>query len=248
MIEPKIVVREHHASDNGHSSGMICGGEQTILVYPCQLQDLALFEQLADCCRLRAPRCLVISKQGLQLNAVEETEAPFYFEDGEDWIYREMIGRRKTAYIIGGGHVSLALSQVLNLLDFDIVVIDERGDIETMKCNGFAWKKWVVPYADIDQIIPEGPHIFIIIMTHSHKTDERVLAKLAGKKVPYLGLLGSRKKIASIKERLSCQLNGEKLRNFHAPVGLPINSHTPSEIAVSIAAELIEILNSNGFH
>ncbi|MGR9036159.1 MAG: XdhC family protein [Gammaproteobacteria bacterium] len=246
MAEPEIHLWEHHESNDGLSSGMVCGGEQTILAFPCQTQDLPFFAQMADCSRLRTAMHLVISKRGLELSPAGGMSFPPHFESGEDWRYSEIIGCRKTAYIIGGGHVSLALSKILDLLDFDIVVIDERQDLETMKINDRAWKKWVAPYAEIDKFIPEGPHVFIIIMTHSHKTDEWVLAKLAEKKVPYLGLLGSRKKIALIKDALSGQLNWEKLPNLHAPVGLPIKSHTPAEIAVSIAAELIEFLNSSG--
>jgi len=223
---------------------MICGGEQTILAYPCRIQDLPLFERLAECCRLRTPKRLVISRRGLQLMNTGAVWLPAYFEPGEDWLYQEVIGRRKCAYIIGGGHVSLMLSKVLELLDFDSVVIDEREGIEAMQSNGAAWKKIVIPYAEIDQAVPEGPEVFIVIMTHSHRTDAQVLAKLAEKNVPYLGLLGSRKKISAIKEALSGQVPEQTLQRLHAPVGLPIKSHTPAEIAISIAAELIQFTNS----
>lgn len=242
--EPKIYTRAHHASETCNSSGMICGGEQTVLAYPCRIQDLALFEQVAECCRLRTPRRLVISKRGLQLRASGESGLAAHFEAGEDWSYQEAVGLRKCAYIIGGGHVCLMLSQVLDLLDFDSVVIDERKGIETMESNRFAWKKIVAPYADIDKIVPEGTEIFIIIMTHSHRTDALVLAKLCAKKVAYLGLLGSGKKISSIKETLSAQLSGETLKKLHAPIGLPIKSRTPAEIAISIAGELIQCINT----
>ncbi|MGR8941303.1 MAG: XdhC family protein [Gammaproteobacteria bacterium] len=245
-VEPQIYTRAHHTSGTGNSSGMICGGEQTILAYPCRIQDLALFEQLAECCRSRTPRRLVISRRGMQLLEVGESGLTTHFEAGEDWSYQEAVGLRKCAYIIGGGHVCLMLSQVLDLLDFDSVVIDEREGIETMESNRFAWKKIVAPYAEIDKIVPEGPEIFIIIMTHSHRTDARVLAKLCEKKVAYLGLLGSGKKIASIKETLTDQLTAETLEKLHAPIGLPIRSRTPAEIAISIAGELIQCINTAG--
>jgi len=244
VTEPKIHSRTHHASETGTSSGMICGGEQTVLVYPCRIQDLPLFEQLAECCRLRTPRRLVISRSGLRLTDAEASVFSAHFEPGADWLYQEVIGRCKCAYIIGGGHVSLMLSKVLDLLDFDSVVIDERDGIDAMQSNGVAWKKMIIPYAEIDQAVPEGPEVFIIIMTHSHRTDAQVLAELAAKNVPYFGLLGSRKKIASIKAALSGQVPEQTLQRLHAPIGLPIKSHTPAEIAISIAAELIQFTNS----
>ncbi|MDD1612336.1 MAG: XdhC family protein [Methylococcaceae bacterium] len=247
LTEPKIHSRMHHASETGTDSGMICGGEQTILAYPCRIQDIPLFEKLAECCRLRTPKRLVISRRGLQLIDAGAARLPAHFDPGEDWLYQEVIGRHKCAYIIGGGHVSLMLSKVLDLLNFDSVVIDEREGLETMQSNGVAWKKIIILYAEIDKVIPEGPEVFVIIMTHNHRTDAQVLAKLAAKNVPYLGLLGSRKKIASIKEALSRQLPEQTLQRLHAPIGLPIKSHTPAEIAISIAAELIQWVNSDDY-
>lgn len=81
-------------------------------------------------------------------------------------------------------------------------------------------------------------------MTHSHKTDEKVAEQLADKQVRYLGVLGSRKKIEQLKANLAHQLTVDSLRRIRGPMGLPIKSHTPAEIAVSIAAELIQILNT----
>jgi len=242
--EPTLVSRAHHATETGTSSGMICGGEQTVLAYPCRIQERSLFEQVAECCRLRMPRRLVVSRRGLRLIDADAPGFSAHFDPGTDWHYQEVIGLRKCAYIIGGGHVSLMLSKVLDLLDFDSIVIDEREGIDAMQSNGVAWKKIVTPYAEIDQAVPEGPEVFIVIMTHSHRTDAQVLAKLATKHVPYLGLLGSRKKIASIREALSGQVPEQTLQRLHAPIGLPIKSHTPAEIAISIAAELVQFTNS----
>lgn len=242
--EPVLYRKQHHASPGGHASGMICGGAQTVLVYPCRRRELPVFEQLAACCRLRTPRRLKISRQGLQVSGSGGNSFAARFTDGDDWAYRENVGQRKTAYIVGGGHVSLALSKVLDWLDFDCVVIDEREGLETMQQNDVAWKKIVAPYDEIGQIIPDGPEHFILIMTHSHQRDAWVLARLAGKNVPYIGLMGSRKKIAAIKQALAGQLPEAALQRLHAPIGLAIGSHTPAEIAVSIAAELIQVINS----
>jgi xanthine dehydrogenase accessory factor len=78
-------------------------------------------------------------------------------------------------------------------------------------------------------------------MTHSHKTDEKVAGLLVDKRVRYLGVLGSRKKIEQLKANLAHRLSDESLQRIRGPIGLPIKSHTPLEIAVSIAAELIQI-------
>ncbi|TXL23441.1 hypothetical protein BMR03_02815, partial [Methylococcaceae bacterium HT2] len=79
--------------------------------------------------------------------AIAETREILFTDSANvGWTYQELIGVVKTAYIIGGGHVSLALSQVLALLDFDIVVIDLRDAVQTMQDNKFAKRKIIVPY------------------------------------------------------------------------------------------------------
>lgn len=113
-----------------------------------------------------------------------------------------------------------------------------------MELNHDAQRKLVMPYRELEKIIPEGERIFVLIMTHSHETDEQVAGLLAGKRIRYLGVLGSSGKIARLKANLAERLPAETLWGIHGPIGLPIHSHTPAEIAVSVAAELIQILNT----
>ena len=166
------------------------------------------------------------------------------FVGGQNWHYREIIGHYNRAYIIGAGHVGLALSKVLAMLDFDISVIDDREPPDSIEPNLYARQKWGITYANIAEHIPEGMDVFVFIMTHNHHGDELVLSKLAGKRLAYLGVLGSQHKVAELKNRLAQQLPFEQLQRLHAPMGLQIGSHTPVEIAISIAAELIQIINT----
>jgi xanthine dehydrogenase accessory factor len=71
-----------------------------------------------------------------------------------------------------------------------------------------------------------------------------VLGALIDKRLRFLGMLGSKAKVAAILESLALRIPEETLRRVHAPVGLPIESHTPAEIAVSIAAEIIQVKNT----
>lgn len=243
-LNPQIIQLTHHLSKTTQPSGAICGGEQTVLIYPCRMEDRNLLEQLANTSLSNSPFGLKISTQGLQLMASPSSSLVAAFKDGECWEYQEIIGLRKRAFIIGGGHVSLALSRVLDWLGFDITVIDEREPPQSMQDNHFAWQKRQIAYLNVGEQIPEGLDVFVFIVTHSHYTDELVTAQLAKKHFAYLGLLGSRHKIAQIKVGLIGQLTTEQLQRLHAPMGLPINSHTPEEIAISIAAELIQIINA----
>lgn len=241
---PKLMQFAHHASKTVHPSGMICGGEQTVLIYCCAANDRASFAQLLQSCLRRRPLSLFISAQGLQVLPPMEDGFTPEFVGGQNWHYREIIGHYKRAYIIGAGHVGLALSKVLAMLDFDISVIDDREPLDSMAANVYGRQQWGIAYADIAGHVPEGMDVFAFIMTHNHHGDELVLSKLAGKRLAYLGVLGSRHKVAELKNRLAQHVSFERLQRLHAPMGLPIGSHTPVEIAISIAAELIQIINT----
>ena len=136
--------------------------------------------------------------------------------------------------IVGGGHVSLALSKILATLDFVITVIDERDNPDTLASNHYAQTKLRIPYPEIGNAIAEGEQVFVFIMTHSHKTDEQVAELLADKQVRYSGVLGSRKKIEQLKANLAPQLSVESLQRVRGPIGLPIKSlHQPKLLSVS---------------
>ena len=243
----ELISKQHRPSaEAANASGHICGGEQWLALLPCGPGQLPLFQRLQMAYEQQQPLLLQLDPQGLILieSGTHKATPVFHYRHENDWCYQETIGQRKTAYIIGGGHVGLALSKILATLGYDINVIDERQGLDTLNRNTDAHRKLIIPYRDISQVVPEGDQVFVFIMTHSHKTDEQVVEQLATKKVAYLGLLGSRRKIAQLKSNLSSRLPPEALQNIHAPIGLPIHSHTPAEIAVSIAAELIQLSNS----
>lgn len=242
IFEPRLRRLQHHLTRDGEASGMICGGEQTVLLYPCQQDQSALFRRLAN----NPKGVLTLSPAGIAFDHTQivPESCRFTRQGDNDWLYRESVGWSRQAYIIGGGHVSLALSRTLATLDFDIIVIDERDNLDTLTRNMYARQKLKLPYSDIDAAIPEGSQIYVLIMTHSHYADQKIAERLAGKKVAYLGVLGSRKKIVQLKAKLAETLSCDELQRIRGPIGLPIHSHTPEEIAVSIAAELIQISNS----
>lgn len=243
-LKPRLIRELHHPDSNNKHSDMICGGEQTVALYPCAESELVLIKKLALVTANNQRSLLTATQLGLDCLADSETIAQSTINNSENWCYNEIIGNTKTAYIIGGGHVSLALSKVLALLEFNIVVMDEREKLETMINNNDASIKQIVNYQQISDFVPEGEQVFIFVMTHSHRTDELVVAKLAAKKVAYIGVLGSRHKVETLKQNLSASVEDALLNKLHAPMGLAIKSHTPAEIAISIAAELITLVNS----
>ncbi|MCP5062828.1 MAG: XdhC/CoxF family protein, partial [Ignavibacteriae bacterium] len=149
-----------------------------------------------------------------------------------------------TVYVIGGGHVGLAVSRVMSTLDFFVVTFDEREDIPTMTNNTFANKKIVTNYSDVDKHIRESKKSYAVIVTPNHDGDKEVLKSIIGLKIKYIGMMGSSKKSQSIFKHLEDEsINPELFNKVRTPVGLEIEAESPEEIAISIAAEIIKIKN-----
>jgi len=88
-------------------------------------------------------------------------------------------------------------------------------------------------------------HTYVVIATRGHRFDEIVLGQVVDFDLPYIGMVGSRQKNAIVFERLQEKgISAERLKRVHAPIGLPIHSETPEEIAVSILAEIIQARGS----
>ena len=149
-------------------------------------------------------------------------------------------------YIIGGGHVGLALSEVLSKLDFELHLLDHRENLNTMEANTFVQSKQVVDFDTIDQYIPEGDAVYVVIMSFGYRTDDIIIRRLLGKKVKYIGMLGSAAKIKTLFQNLEADgFDKKEIDKVYAPIGLDIKSETTQEIAVSIAAQLIQTRNQN---
>jgi len=244
---PELFHRIHKISAGKNSSGMICGGTQTVVIQPIEEGHLDILQQceqayLPD----SGPKVLCLSFMGIGCLNEEKTER-HAFSNFRDiyWIYEEIIGQKETAYIFGGGHVCLALSPILANLGFRVAVLDERPFINTLEENKYISELFISPFRDLPLVIKEGPHSYAFIMTPSHVHDETILRGLLSKSLKYIGMMASKTKVAEIFARLEKEgFSKEKLNSVHSPIGLSIKSRTPAEIAISIAAEVIAIRNS----
>ena len=175
-----------------------------------------------------------------------EADAPFYdYQPGPNWCYREQLGFRDHVTIVGGGHVSLALSRVLAALEFAVTVLDDRSDLPTLAANDAAQHRHVIDYDALAAAVPPGPHRYVVVMTVGYRTDALALRQLLGRPYRYLGVMGSAAKVAELRSGLLADgFSGEIVAGLRGPIGLPIASQTPEEIAISIAAELIQVRHS----
>ncbi len=226
---------------------MLCGGAQTVALCPLAPADLSTIRQLLSRLREGETVRLRLTTEGMDWRTPGPKEDRYAFEQTADgpWAYEQTLGRTATVYIIGGGHVGLALSRALAPLDVRIVVMDERPDVDTLLRNRWAHEKHILPFESVAGHIPDGKDTYVVIATHRHSADECVLRQLVRRRLRYLGMMGSKAKVREIMDRLRADGFAEQeLQRVHAPIGLPIGSHTPAEIAISITAEIIKVRNA----
>ncbi len=114
-----------------------------------------------------------------------------------------------------------------------------------MELNTFAHEKIITNYEEIDKHLIDGDHSFVAIVSHTHETDKFILQKLINYNFKYIGLMGSKAKVKNIiAEIKQMGFTEDQINKIHMPIGIEINSETPEEIAISIAAEIIKIRNS----
>jgi xanthine dehydrogenase accessory factor len=145
-------------------------------------------------------------------------------------------------YIIGAGHVGWHLAKAATETGFRIHVVDDREKFASPERFPGADSIVVEPIADWLHRTEIPPSSYAVIVTRGHQNDLDAMRALAARDLRYLGLIGSRAKIARIRTMLLAEgMPPECLDRVHAPIGLDIGAITPSEIAISILAELIAV-------
>ncbi|MDQ3017729.1 MAG: XdhC family protein [Bacteroidota bacterium] len=254
LDDPTKTVIKHqvHRKDVGHhQSGMICSGEQTVVYFKINSSDASSIEKLISCAiNYHTVSILISHENGNTVFNIEgekrNTNKSFFEKINEtDFRYRENTGFQYQLFIVGGGHCALALSELMSKFDFYITVIDDRPGLNTIHQNTFAQRIHILEVFDsVDQVVPAAPDVYVVIMTLGYRTDLIALEKLIGRNCAYMGLLGSKSKVEKLLYELEAGGHSKKLiQTIHAPIGIDIQSHTPEEIAVSIAAEIIRHKN-----
>ncbi|MBN2175537.1 MAG: XdhC family protein [Bacteroidales bacterium] len=160
-------------------------------------------------------------------------------------VYIEPILPDDQLYIFGAGHVGKALADLASKFGFEIILIDPREEI----LKGFEGKPYKFIQLDFVEAANEmkfGRTAYIVITTPKHKYDENVLALCAKKLSAYVGMIGSKNKVALAKKRFLEEniLTQQEIDRVDMPIGIKFNAQTPEEIAVSILAKLIDVKNS----
>ena len=237
----------HDKSAGADQSGMICSGEQTILLYPVKVKDAETVQRIISSIEQFKNGTLTLSPSGIGFeDRVPGKDLEYNFIAENDWLYKEKTGYKNQLFIIGGGHCALAFSKLMRAMDFYITLFEERVGLNTLEENEFAHEKITVDdYTALSNLIPAGPSQYVVIMTFGYRTDDIALRALLDKNFTYLGVLGSKKKMEKLLAGYRNEgVSAETLQRIHSPIGLDISSRTPAEIAVSIAAEIITVKNN----
>jgi len=247
--ENSIKKEIHRENGKEESSGMICSGEQWVAFYPISGKDRRIVAEIEHAVQERQKGMIHFTHQGIVFNE-NETQKHSHknpVSSENEWDLADPTDKEKQIYIFGAGHVGLALSKIMHSLEFTIHIFDDRKDLNTLRDNTYANHSRIIDYTSVSHLVPEGENSYVVIMTFGHLSDEVVLRQLISKKIKYLGMMGSAKKVATIYQNLAEEgTSASLLEKVDAPIGIPIGSQTPAEIALSIAAKIIEVKNLKG--
>lgn len=241
----KRQVHSHDAAED--KSGMICSGEQTQIFTFFSKADSEVLGKVKVLESENRPGKFVLTTGGMEVFEGEShigLKGIEFQKCNTSFRYSEPLGVKETVYIFGAGHISVPLSQILSLLDFRVELYDNRQGLSTFESNAWANKKQLVDYKQVSQLVPENDRSYVVIMTFGHKFDEIVLKQLISKPLKYIGMIGSKSKVKTIFDNLIAEgYCKEQVERVCSPIGLPIGGQTPAEIAVSIAAQIVEWRN-----
>ena len=242
--------------------GMVCGGDVEVsFCYLSSEQEkvVALTEKILQLYDEKKPTWLITKVSAQEGCLSVFTGSRIYGEDLPEEVkdaiakkpvlmeydgkryYVEKIVDAGYVYIFGGGHVAQQLVPVLYRCGFDCIVVEDRADFADPALFENKAKTICLPMEELDTLLPDiTEDDYICVMTRGHQNDYMVQREMLKSPAGYIGVIGSRKKIASVRERLMAEgYTDSDIARITAPIGLEIGSETPAEIAVSIVAQLI---------
>ena len=144
--------------------------------------------------------------------------------------------------VIGAGHIAVPLHEIGKILGFEVIVVDDRADFATKERFPSADEVLCIPFGTVPAQITIDRTTYLVLVTRAHEHDEAVLRQVADSRAPYIGMIGSKRRVITVYRRLLEEgITQEQLRRIYAPVGLAINARTPQEIAVAVMAEIVSV-------
>lgn len=188
-----------------------------------------------------SPRALEETRQSL---ANRQTQLLTYQQAGSlVELFVEVQQRPPTLLIVGAGHVALPLAQLGKLLEFEVVVLDDRPRYANKERFPMADRVLAQPFRATLREWPIDYDTFIVLVTRGHSHDVECLLEVIDSPARYIGMIGSKRRVKGVFELLEREqgLDPARLDRVFSPIGLDIGAETPAEIAVAVIAEIITL-------
>lgn len=172
------------------------------------------------------------------------TEVCGWLQLGENHVFCDPLGKEQHLVICGGGHVSMPVIQIGVMLGWHVTVLEDRPTFADHARQAGAQEVICQPFAEALDQIEGNDHTYFVVLTRGHRYDQICLEKIVTKKHAYIGMIGSRRRSAMVRQNLIDKgCDREILDRVSSPIGLAIGAETPEEIGVAIMAEIIERKN-----
>ncbi len=177
-------------------------------------------------------REMLVNNEESKLMKFNLQEPPFNMVCGGSCeVFFNVINSSPNLYVFGSGHVARAIYDVFSHLAFNLIFVDDREELLNYFSNTIT-----VDYANLNIDCSDS---YVVVATRSHRLDFKVVESIKEQKYKYLGVLGSKKKVAEMLESIEIDQS-----NLYAPIGLNISNQNPHEIAISIASEILAHKNN----
>ncbi len=162
--------------------------------------------------------------------------------EGNFDVFFEVLTLPPRLIIVGAGHIAHPLARIAKLLEFEVMVLDDRAAYANRERFPDADQIVVGPYRETLSTMAVHTDTAIVLVTRGHVHDQACLEEVLESPAAYIGMIGSKRRVRTVVQRtLDSGHSAEKLRRVYAPIGLDIHAETPGEIAVAIMAEIVNV-------
>jgi xanthine dehydrogenase accessory factor len=163
---------------------------------------------------------------------------------GQMEIFVEPLIPKPTLVLVGAGHVGRAVVHLASWLGFRVLVSDDRPEFCTPEAIPGADQYYLLPLAELAGRLAINPWTYFVLTTRGVDIDVPGLPSLLRSPAAYIGVIGSRRRWATTRQQLLDKgITEEALGRIRSPMGLDLHAETPEEIAVSIMAEIIQVMH-----
>lgn len=165
------------------------------------------------------------------------------YADGQVELFVEVQRRPPTLIIVGAGHIAQPLATLGKLIDFEVVVIDDRPQYANAERFPEADRVMAAPLRATLRNWPIDADTFIVLVTRGHSHDVECLLEVLDSPARYIGMIGSKRRVQAVFDLLEQEQSvpREKFDRVYAPIGLDIGAESPAEIGVGIIAEIVKV-------